>query len=249
MASPSATTKYAVDSTGAPGADPAADPTRSGSKWPGSEPVPAPHRPSHDRQAPAGGCHAPGRGAPTAAPAPARASANSALAAAGSASMASSAMPRFIVSATSRTCAPSCRSRSTRRSSTAEASTAAALVAVSSSMKVVSAGSSAFSNGADRHCTAASHGPIPSVMQATPTTNWHSNQARSRQVAGSPSSVVSAAVGPDTLARSWAAQLRLCRRFAAARAPQAHQRRGRGRRGSGACRVLRGRAGGLSRCC
>jgi hypothetical protein len=56
-------------------------------------------------------------------------------------------------------------------------------------LKVVSAGSSAFSNGVDRHCTAASHSPIPSVRQPTPTTNWHSNQARSRQVAGSPSNV------------------------------------------------------------
>ena len=44
-------------------------------------------------------------------------------------------------------------------------------------------------------------------------------------------------VSADTLARSRAAQLRLCRRFAAAGAPQARHRRGGGVRRSGACRV------------
>jgi transposase len=55
-------------------------------------------------------------------------------------------------------------------------------------------------------------------------------------------------VGADTLIRSWAAQLRLCRRFAAVGAPQAHHRRGRGRCRSPACRVPVGRDAGLSRC-
>jgi transposase len=53
-------------------------------------------------------------------------------------------------------------------------------------------------------------------------------------------------VGADTPARSWAAQLRLCRRFAAAGAPQAHHRCGGGRRRPGTCRVLVGRDAGLS---
>jgi hypothetical protein len=51
---------------------------------------------------------------------------------------------------------------------------------------------------------------------------------------------------PDILARSWAAQLRLCRRFAAARAPQAHHRRRGGRRRPGACRDPVGRDAGLT---
>jgi transposase len=53
-------------------------------------------------------------------------------------------------------------------------------------------------------------------------------------------------VSADTLARSRAAQLRLCRRFAAAGAAQAHHRRRGGRRRPRACRVPVGRDAELS---
>ena len=166
----------------------------------------------------------------------------------GRASSSSSARPMVMPSATSRACAPSCRSRSMRRSSAAWASTASARVAVSS---VDPGASRAAAVGreqparepgltgdqvprqavghdhqqrADRHQQPrqragpagelqhrraeggvggqqrvqqrrgqALHGrqpqPDPSVRLPTPTTNWHSSQARSRQVAGSPSNV------------------------------------------------------------
>ena len=70
------------------------------------------------RRAPAGGCRARGRAAPaSASPTPTRASVTSCCAPSGSAASFCSARPRLMPSATSRACAPSCRSRSIRRSS------------------------------------------------------------------------------------------------------------------------------------
>ena len=54
---------------------------------------------------------------------------------AGSFSISASIVPRFMPMATSRACAPSCRSRSMRRSSAAEVSTASCRVSVSRSMR------------------------------------------------------------------------------------------------------------------
>ncbi len=65
----------------------------------------------------------------------ARASLTVRRAASGSVSNSSSAMPRLIDTATSRAWVPSCRSRSSRRSSAAEWSTAAARLRVSTSTR------------------------------------------------------------------------------------------------------------------
>ena len=99
-------------------------------------PAPARRRRARARPAPAGGCRAPARAAPEARWPPTPGSWPAVCrAAAGSVSSSRSIAPRLMPTATSRACAPSCRSRSMRRSSPAEAVLASARVWVSCSTR------------------------------------------------------------------------------------------------------------------
>src|SRR5690625_1725151 len=119
LASISATAKYAADSTGA-GARPSNVTVTSIGI--GMSSASARTAPSSPRSASTGGWipRTTDRRSPSADVVALRASSSRSAALSGSLRSISSAMPRFMPSATSRACAPSCRSRSIRRSSAAE---------------------------------------------------------------------------------------------------------------------------------
>ena len=135
-----------------------------------------------------------------------RASAISAAAAAGSWSTSSCARPRFMPRATSCACAPSCRSRSIRRSSAAEWSTVRAREDSSSPI---------------RCCSRASCGPISSRVVAA---SVRSSRGDPHQPSGRNGKAISAA--------SWSANPMVCTSSSQARSRQVFRSLSRNRRAS-----------------
>ena len=109
-----------------------------------------------------------------------RASPTSLRAPSGSRSNISSAIPRLSDSATSRACAPSCRSRSSRRSSAAEWSTASARVSVSCSTRrsrrSVTPGESSHWSTAQREPHQGADGVVPDPERHDAEEQHHDGQ-------------------------------------------------------------------------
>ncbi len=104
-----------------------------------------------------------------------RAWASSRFACAGSCSTSISMVPRSMPMATSRACAPSCRSRSMRRSSAAEVSTASCRVSVSTLTRSASSASPPSTARVSRKCVVSRRG---ARRQATARTTAPSRAAR-----------------------------------------------------------------------
>src|SRR6266496_1026535 len=197
--SASATAKYDADSTGAGSRSGTSASTWTGSGLASASASTAPTRP---RSARTGGWipRTSPRSSASAWLLTARACASSSFALSGSSSTASSAIPRFMPSATRRAWAPSCRSRSIRRISAACVSTVSARDSASCrtrlASRVFSLGerraramralvSRNMCLGSHQNTRPSSDSTIAMMYIASPTVLLTSSHARSRHVAGS----------------------------------------------------------------